>query len=150
MPDRYAFLDVRGHFQPSHFRGPTRHYRVRPAFRSADREQHSAQSTRGLHLLPCCFHAALRLSVLCSAGTPPSCPRASCQTFSQSREALTSQHNSHSAPVAPFQTEVIQHMHQQLTGDSDHHTFQFGKVQQASQTGLMPLAEHDLLLCTRL
>lgn len=53
------------------FSGPNRHYRVRPAFRSADREQHSAQSTRGLHLLPCCFHAALRLSVLCSAGTPP-------------------------------------------------------------------------------
>ncbi len=38
------------------------------------------------------------------------------QTFSQSREALTTQHNPHPAPVAPFQTEVIQLMRQQLTG----------------------------------
>lgn len=48
---RYAFSDVRGHFQPSHFRGPDRHYCVRPAFRSAD-EQHNAQSARGVHLRP--------------------------------------------------------------------------------------------------
>ncbi|ECF3859027.1 hypothetical protein MCE39_004863, partial [Salmonella enterica subsp. enterica serovar Poona] len=27
-------------------------------------------------------------------------------------------------------------------------TFQFGKVRQATQARLMPLAEHDLLLCT--
>lgn len=65
------------------------------------------------------------------------------QTFSQSREALTTQHNPHPAPVAPFQTEVIQ-----LTDDGDNYTFQFSKVRQASQTGLMSLAEHDLLLCT--
>ena len=63
--------------------------------------------------------------------------------LSQSREALTTQHNPHPAPVAPFQTEVIQ-----LTDDGDNYTFQFSKVRQASQTGLMSLAEHDLLLCT--
>ncbi len=89
-PDRYAFSDVRGHFQPNQFRGPDRHYYVRPAFRSADRELHSALSTRGVHLLPV-------------VSIPPSgCPfyvlpvphpvvRGLLQTFSQSREPLTTQ-----------------------------------------------------------
>lgn len=38
-------------------------------------------------------------------------------------------------------------MRQQLTGDGDNYAFQFGKVLQATQAGLMPLAEHHLLLC---
>lgn len=69
------------------------------------------------------------------------------QAFSQGREALTTQHDPHPAPVASFQAEVIQLMRQQLTSDGDNYAFQFGKVLQATQAGLMPLAEHHLLLC---
>ena len=79
-----------GTFNRTIFVAPDRHYYVRPAFRSADRELHSALSTRGVHLLPV-------------VSIPPSgCPfyvlpvlhtvvRGLLQTFSQSREPLTTQ-----------------------------------------------------------
>ncbi|STK49697.1 Uncharacterised protein [Escherichia coli] len=52
------------------------------------------------------------------------------QIFSQRREALITQHNPYPVPVDPFQTEMIQLMRQQITGDGGNYTFQFGKVRQ--------------------
>ncbi len=117
LPRQYQRLtdtpsDVRGRFQPSHFVAPTG-ILLYTALVVAD------ESSITLSQLPASIFALL--FPMLPSGCPfyvlralhPQLSRATCRPSARARSRH--QHNPHPAPVAPFQTEVIQLMRRQLT-----------------------------------